>query len=228
MQRVMAGISVILFCFFPSNRLFAQDRSEVAQLVQDLKSQEGVKRRKAAASVGNLGAAARPALPTLLSVLERDRDSLVRRNLATALGEIGGEPRTIVPALAKSLKDSDPDVMAAAAASLVKFGKPAVPTLRRALSDNDHLVRKNAAEALGKMGPDASDAVSDLIAAFKGESPAGRRRDNSYKATFAEALGQIGPEAKAAIPVLEQSIAERNVDREFRRVVTEALRKMKK
>lgn len=209
-------------------RVYADDSAELSQYLRDLKSPEAVKKRHAASSIGALGSAARSAVPTLVAILEKDRDPLVRRNLAQALGDIGGDSRTIVPALEKSLKDSDADVTTASAMALGKLGKPALPALKRALRDNDHLVRKNAADALAKMGPDAKDAVPDLMEAFKSESPAGRRKDNSYKASFAEALGAIGPDAKAAVPVLEDSIKERGGDREFRRVVTESLRKIKK
>jgi HEAT repeat protein len=226
---MLLRISLIVTALLGSQiGLFAQESSELALLLSDLKSGGAVKKRQAASAIGALGKSARSAAPTLVGLLEKDRDSLVRRNVAESLGEIGGDPKIVVPALSKALKDSDPDVMAASAMALGKIGKPALGALRKALSDSDHLVRKNAANALTKIGPEAREAVPDLITAFKAESPAGRRRDNSYKASFAEALGAIGPDAKAAVTPLEESIAERGVDREFRRVVNEALRKIKK
>jgi HEAT repeat protein len=112
--------------------------------------------------------------------------------------------------------------------ALGKYGKAAVPELRKALKEKDNLVRRNAAEAIALIGPDAREAVDDLVAALKSERPAMRRRDNSFKASYVEALAAIGPDAKSAVKYLEESIAERNVDREYRRVVTEALRKIKK
>lgn len=204
------------------------DPPELAGLLKDLKSNEAVKKRKAAKAIGELGKSARSAAPTLVSVLERDRDSLVRQNTAEALGEVGGDPKKVIPALGKAMKDPDQDVMSAAAMALAKFGKPAVPTLRKALAEDDNLVRKNAAEALAKIGPEAKDAVDDLVNALKNEKPAMRRRDNSFKASYVEALGAIGPGAMPAVKYLEESIAARNVDREYRRVVNEALRKIKK
>jgi HEAT repeat protein len=187
-----------------------------------------VKKRKAAKAIGELGKPARSASPALVTILEKDRDALVRHNAAEALGKIGGETKTVVAALGRAMRDSDQDVMTAAAMALANFGRASVPELRMALKEKDNLVRKNAAEAIAKIGPDAKDAVEDLVNALKTERPAMRRRDNSFKASYVEALGAIGPDAKAAVKYLEESIAERNVDREYRRVVTEALRKIKK
>jgi HEAT repeat protein len=206
----------------------AEDPIELAGLLKDLKSSEPVRKRKAAKAIGELGTSARSAAPALVAVLEKDRDTLARRNAAEALGQTGGDSKTVVAALAKAMKDSDQDVMVASAMALATFGKSAVPALSKALKDDDALVRKNAADALAKIGPDAREAVDELIQALKNEKPAGRRRDNSTKASYVEALAAIGPSAKSAVKYLEESIAERNVDREYRRVVTEALRKIKK
>ncbi len=221
---VLATLLVMLV----GGRGLADDPPELAGFVKDFRSAEAVKKRKAAKSIGELGPAAKSAAPALANVLQRDRDSLTRQNAAEALGQINGEGRTAIPALARAMKDEDREVMSAAALALAKYGKAAVPTLKKALADDDNLVRKNAAEAIAKIGPEAKDAVDDLVNALKNEKPAMRRRDNSFKASYVEALGAIGPSAKSAVKYLEESIAARNVDREYRRVVTEALRKIKK
>jgi len=221
---VLTGLIITLL----GGSAFSDDPPELAALLKNLKSTEAVMKRKAAKSIGELGPAARSAAPALTSVLQRDRDSLVRQNAAEALGRINSEPKTTIPALAKAMKDEDREVMTAAALALARYGRAAVPVLRKSLGDNDTLVRKNAAEALAKIGPEAKDAVDDLVKALKNEKPAMRRRDNSSKASYVEALGAIGPGAKPAVKYLEASIAERNVDREYRRVVNEALGKIKK
>jgi hypothetical protein len=81
---------------------------------------------------------------------------------------------------------------------------------------------------LAKIGPDAKDAVPDLLKAYQGEAKMGKRNTNTVKASYVEALGAIGPDAKEAIPVFEAALAEKNGDRELRRVLTEAMRKIKK
>jgi HEAT repeat protein len=227
-MRTLRSMIALLLVVQSAWAALAEDPPGLASLLRDLRSTDAVKKRQAASAIGAQGPAARSAVPTLLSVLEKDRDALLRRNIAEALGNIGGDTRQIVPALSKSLRDGDPDVVAAAALALSKFGKSSVPALKRALGETDPLLRKNAAVALGKIGPPAKEAVPELISAFNSENQAGRRRDNSIKAALAEALGAIGPDAKSAIPALESAIEARNVDREFRRVVNEALRKIKK
>jgi HEAT repeat protein len=103
-----------------------------------------------------------------------------------------------------------------------------VPSLQEALGDKDNQVRRHAADALAKIGPDAKDAVPDLLKAYQTEGTKAKRGNSTVKASYVEALGAIGPDAKEAIPVFEAFLAERNPDRELRRVVTEAMRKIKK
>lgn len=209
-------------------RGIADDSSDLKQLLADLKTNETVKKRKAVKHIASMGTSAKGAAPALIALLERDRDALVRRGAAEALGVVGGEAKATITALAKAMNDSDLEVITVASLSLSKYGKQAVPVLQEALSDKDNQVRKHAAEALAKIGPDAKDAVPDLLKAYQTEAKQGRRGTNTIKASYVEALGAIGPDAKEAIPIFEAFLAERNPDRELRRVVTEAMRKIKK
>lgn len=230
MSRPLLLLSIALF-ILPgglSPSLKADETNDLKQLLSDIKSGESVKKRKAIRQITSMGTAAKSATPALISILDKDRDVLVRRGAAEALGAVGGDAKVTIAALAKALKDSDVEVIAAASVSLSKYGKQAVPTLQKALADTDNQVRQHAAEAIAKIGPDAKDAVPVLIKAFQSEAPARRRGDNSVKASYVEALGAIGPDAKDAIPIFEAFLAERNADRELRRVVTEAMRKIKK
>lgn len=215
----------MLFCSPPVR---ADESTELKQLLSDLKGNEAVKKRKAVKQIATMGNSAKSAVPTLVWLLDKDRDVLVRRGAAEALGAISGDPKPTINALSKAMKDSDVEVIAAASVSLSKYGKQAMPTLQKALTDSDKEVRRNAAEAITKIGPDAKDAVPALLKAYQSEGPAVRRGNNSVKASYVEALGAIGPDAKEAIPVFEKFLEERNADRELRRVVTDALRKIKK
>lgn len=220
---LLVGLYLIVPAF-----LRADESNELKQLLADLKTSEAVKKRKAVKQIINMGTAAKAATPTLISVLERDRDPLVRRGAAEALGVVGGDTKTTINALAKAMNDSDVEVIIVSSISLSKYGKQAVPALQEALADKDNQVRKHAAEALAKIGPDAKDAVPDLLKAYQAEGKQMKRGTNTVKASYVEALGAIGPNAKDAIPVFEAFLAERNADRELRRVVTEAMRKIKK
>ena len=208
--------------------LCADESTDLKQLLTDLKTNEAVKKRKAVKQLTSMGTAAKAAAPSLIYLLERDRDALVRRGAAEALGAVGGDAKSTIPALAKAMNDSDLEVITVASVSLSKYGKQAVPVLQEALADKDNQVRRHAAEALAKIGPDAKDAVPDLLKAYQAEGKQMKRATSTVKASYVEALGAIGPDAKEAIPVFEAFLAERNPDRELRRVVTEALRKIKK
>lgn len=219
---------LMLVAFGANNKTLSQENTQVQQLIGDLKSNQAVKKRKAVTEIAKLGQDAKSANPYLIQLLEKDRDVLVRRGAAEALGITGGDASTTVPALAKALKDTDVDVIAAASVSLRKYGKKAVPALRTALSDKDNQVRRHAADALAAIGVEAKDAVPDLIKAYQSEAPNMRRGNVQIKASYINALGEIGPDAKDAIPVFEAVLAEGNPDRQLRRLVTDALRKIRK
>ncbi len=208
----------------------ADESTDLKQLRADLKSGEAVKKRKAVKQIIEMGSAAKSMAPDLINLLDRDRDVLVRRGAAEALGAVGGETKSTIAALARAMNDNDLEVISVASISLSKLGKQAVPSLREGLADKDNQVRRHAAEALAKIGPDAKDAVSDLLKAYEAEGTKTKQRgNNSVKASYVEALGAIGPDAKEAIPVFEAYLAEKKgQDRELRRVMTEAMRKIKK
>jgi HEAT repeats len=79
-------------------------------------------RRKAAGSLGQLGASAYPAVPALIEALA-DADAGVRRSAAEALGRIGPQADAAIPALTAALADPDPGVREDAARALAALGK---------------------------------------------------------------------------------------------------------
>jgi HEAT repeat protein len=112
-------------------------------------------RKMAAERLGDMGPAARSAVPVLIQAL-KDWDFLVRHRAAEALGKIGADPETVVPALTASLGDKHPIVRAMAAESLGKFGPAAasaLPTLRKQLSDAHPQAQDRAARAIEAIAP---------------------------------------------------------------------------
>ncbi|MFO0815495.1 MAG: HEAT repeat domain-containing protein [Gemmatales bacterium] len=207
--------------------LHADEEGNLKQVMNDLRTGELVKKRKALTQIIAMKTAAKSTAPLVASLLEKDRDVLVRRSAAEALGVIGADSKMTIAALSKAMKDTDTEVIARASTSISKYGKDAVPVLRQALAEKDNQVRKYAADALASIGPDAKEAVPDLLKAYQAEGP-NMRRGNNIRAAYVIALGNIGPDAKEAIPVFEAFLKERNPDRELRRVVTEAMRKINK
>jgi HEAT repeat protein len=206
----------------------ADEEGTLKQLMNDLKTGEAVKKRKALNQIIAMKTAAKAAAPLVAGLLERDRDVLIRRSAAEALGVIGADSKLTIASLSKAMSDVDSEVIARAALSISRYGKDAVPTLRKALKEQDNQVRRHAADALANIGPDAKEAVPELLEAFKTESPA-MRRGNNVRASYVIALGNIGPDAKPALPFFKAYLEERkNNDRELRRVITEAVRKIEK
>ena len=88
-------------------------------------------RAEAARTLAALGPAGRPAVPSLLDVLD-DADAEVRAAAAFALGKLGvqsAETLDVVAALAERLEDSDTEAACAAAWALAQFGRAAADRL---------------------------------------------------------------------------------------------------
>src|SRR5438876_5804338 len=175
--------------------------------------------------LGDMGVAARDAIPALIEALA-DPDPTVCSRAAEALGAVGPDDRRVIfelivqlntpnavsaarglakcgsaalpgsDALIALLRHADADVRWNAARTLGRIhAAKAVVPLIAVLKDPNDEVREHAAEALGDIGPEAAGAVDSLIATLK-DANAKVRRDT------ARSLGQIGPAAKRALPAL--------------------------
>ena len=121
---------------------------DVQELVVTLKSEKAAERAAAARILGELGPAAKEAVPDLQSALG-DADKDVRRCAARSLGDIGKASKPAVAALGKSLKDADAPVRQAAAYALGRIGDPAAkPFLEAAKKDTNEGVKRAVKDAL--------------------------------------------------------------------------------
>jgi HEAT repeat protein len=213
-----------------TSSLSADGADEAARLMAALKDKDEIARRSAAQELGKLGQEGKLAAPALADVLTKDKDSFVRRFAAQSLGQLGKDVSShAVPALAKVVKtDSHKEVVQAALEALGQMGAAGVPPLKEALKSNEISIQYQAAKAIGQIGPDAKDAVKTLIDVFK--NPPQMKRNNNdappVRTAVAEALGNIGPAAKDAVPALKESIGDKVRDREFKKAVETALRKI--
>jgi HEAT repeat protein len=199
-------------------------KPRVPQLVAALKSKDATTRRKAANTLGLVGADAKTAVPALVESL-KDPDPQVRGTAARALAAIGppavpallkaaesspdrsvcslaylalGESRPAdaeaLRALVAALKDPEKEVRAAAAFALARLGDGAVAPLRQALRTKD----ASAALALGQIGqPAVNAAIPDLVAAMNDD-------DKELRIAVHHALVKIGP---PAVPALAAALA---------------------
>jgi len=146
----------------------AQKTSQKVQELQaQLESSSANERALAARSLGFERAAALPAVPRLIEMLQTDRDNDVRWSAADALGNIGPKcAKTAVPVLMKAAKeDKWPKVRATSLTALGEMreaAKPAIPLLRESLKDPDGFIAQAARNALFRVEPNASQEVSDI------------------------------------------------------------------
>jgi HEAT repeat protein/lysophospholipase L1-like esterase len=155
----------------------------------------------AARALGNLGPAAREAVPELMKLLERGTPR-VRAATARALGNMGPAAELAVHELMRRLDDAAPPVRAAAAWALGEIGpaaKAALLPLVNRLRDEDESVRLRAGESLGQVRPDTEEARQALVAIVEDVSAPGR-------AEAAAALGKLGPDAQFAVAALVKAL----------------------
>jgi hypothetical protein len=114
------------------------------------------RRVEAVQDLGDLGAAAKSALPDLIRAL-KGQDAAIRAAAISSLGKIRSEPDTVIPLLIPYLEEDELD--APAAQALGEFGglaRPAVPKLLPLLQGKDKGERAAAREALLKIDPEAA------------------------------------------------------------------------
>jgi HEAT repeat protein len=148
----------------------------------------------AALALAQLGAAAAPAVPDLVTALGHE-DSECRYAVVIALGSVGAEAAAAVPALAAILEDGAPglrDVRHHAVVALGNIGPaaaPAVPGLVPLLADET--LREVVIVTLGQIGPAAETAGPALLALRRFPALAGK---------LDEALRRIGVTPSPRVP----------------------------
>ncbi len=128
-------------------------------LAEALKDEDRWVRHCAGYTLYCLHEKAAPALPTLIALLDHERNA----TRVEAIGVLGILDPRAVPALVRALGDADPLIRAAAASSLggsLSPGAGAIEPLLHALKDKDARVRASAAESLsGAMVASSGRAV---------------------------------------------------------------------
>lgn len=169
--------------------------ASVAVLTELMRAPEAELRWQAAGILGKLGHDAKPAAPTLVSLLS-DPDLHVRTVAAQSLGEIHPNDNAVIAGLVSRLGTDDRRLVIRPLSSFKGAAVAAVPGLIAILqNDSDATMRWEAARTLGKIGPGARDALPELMRATKD-------RDALVREHAAEAIGDIGPEAAEGVPAL--------------------------
>ncbi len=119
------------------------DRETADFFLRALKDEDGRVRERAAAALGQLGAADERVLPALLEAL-KDEHFWVQERAAEALGQLGVADERVLRALLEALKDEGEWVRARAAEALGRLGaadERALQALLEALKDKSAWVR---------------------------------------------------------------------------------------
>jgi HEAT repeat protein len=138
--------------------LASSDSQDVGALTKQLQSADSSVRLRAVKALGNLGPAARFAVPDLIAALN-DRDPDVRRSAVAALRTIQPEAppaEAVLRAVALDLRDPDAGVRLLAVRALARYGRRAgvvAADVEALLTDPDPDVRKAAADALTRIAP---------------------------------------------------------------------------
>jgi HEAT repeat protein len=138
-----------------------QPATEVCGLIDSLQEKIELVRFHAAIALGNLGCAARSAVPALIRTALRDEEPAVRLEAAMALWNIDHKGPLVVPALIKALADDNELICWIAADCLGQIGpeaRDAVPALQQALRRpfKMGLIGKGVALALRRIDPEAA------------------------------------------------------------------------
>ena len=193
------------------------DDPQVVRLIGRLKHDDFEERRRAADSLGDMGAAAASAVPDLVEAL-KDEHVEVHWYALDALGRIGQIAGAAVPALIAELTNPRTNRYSrrVTARALGRFGPmaaEAVTALAGYLDADDHELRVESALALWRVNADPRtiEVLSRLI--DSGTDPA------AFQACLA--LAQIGPAARQSIPTLLAALA--GADADVRRAAARAL-----
>lgn len=150
----------------PLQKGYAKLRDE---LPENLRSQleapvpQNLRHAYAAWALGEIGPAAKDAVPDLLRALASP-DPVVRIDIIKSLRKIDQRTPEVISALIKSAQDPNPEIKEAAVWTLqwmAPESAPAAPVFQQLLTDP--VQARLAASGLGALGPAASNAIPDLI-----------------------------------------------------------------
>jgi HEAT repeat protein len=175
-----------------------QGAAVVPRLIQGLKHKES--QYWACLALGEIGPAAKDAVPSLTELLNGDRPDVILQALV-ALAQIGPDSRSAVPQILGLLNSPIPALQMSAAFALGKLQVTSAVDKLKSLDSgtNDPLVKTIAAWALANIRPDentAATATGEVIASAKNEDP-------RIRAWVASGLGELsGTWPTAVIPTL--------------------------
>jgi HEAT repeat protein len=176
----------------------------VPLLIETLKSHFHL-RGNVLIALGNIGSAAKEAIPYLLDILH-DPQSRLGVNVAWALTQIAPEHHKATERLLHLLKSNNHQQRQQAMELLSQKGKNSthnVLLLAQALKESESTVKSRVACSLGNIGSPASIALPHLQEAL-------RDKDKVVRFRAAIAINQIRPNSYGSLTVLTQLLSDKN------------------
>jgi len=197
-----------------------------------LESDDDFERLGAARSLGDMGADAAGAVPSLIKSLS-DRDPFIQSAAAASLGEIGPAAASAIPAMVKAFKISSGFHKGIIGPAIGQIGPQAIPALVELSKDSNEFVRLEATRALRFVGQGTGAAEARLIELLNDKDSSvrveagftlwklfGRQSvidlfsraladpDENARACAADYLAELGPAAAPALPALIHALAD--------------------
>lgn len=140
---------------------------DVAALIEKLRGTDAEARVHAAEQLGQLGPAAKPAVPDLIKALDGD-DQAMTYEAVTALGRIGPGAAEALPALRRMMADKAHKILLrhAAIEALPMLGpaaQAAIPDLKTLLKAKAPLISSTAASALMRLDPESVQHLEPIL-----------------------------------------------------------------
>jgi HEAT repeat protein len=168
----------------------------IPPLVDALRDPESRVRGKAARALGEVGEAARHALPQLIQLLDdEEEEDKALAEIAEAIADLAGA-REAAPTLLRLLTDGADEVREAAAAALERAdlsGLDIEGQLRACLADESPLVRTRVCWSLWRLTKEAGEMIHPLLTAMQ---------DERARLDAARLLCWLKNQALAALPQL--------------------------
>jgi HEAT repeat protein len=186
-----------------------KDNPSVAALIDKLKKGDFIAKLDAMGELRKLGTEPKPAVPTLIKILEDDKAKISGAATGVEQGAIGRP------------EDANPSIRAAAIVTLEKIGpdaKPAIPVLLKSLKDKDNFVRLASISALLGIG-EKEDGVLSAVKKMLEDSSPGVRME------AARVLVRFNSESKASVATVT-SILQKDKDPGTRASAAFSLRSM--
>ncbi len=122
----------------------------IGHLIRSLSSEDDILHVTALESLGKLGRDAAPAIPQIISAMDKDSVLSMFSGLKS-LGAIRSNPELVFPVLGKHLGHSSENVSNAAMRAFVEFGEEGVPFLGELEKSDSERVRTMAEKALAEI-----------------------------------------------------------------------------